>query len=88
MPGAIWSGEAPGVVFGPGAASGLIVAGLVANLWWWSYQRSRRAIFGFVLGALATALRDVQAGIPRGTGANDLQRCIDLCTNLQRLLDE
>ena len=89
MPGALWSGQAPGVVFGLGAAAGLMVAGLVANLWWWGYQRSRRAMFGFVLGALATALRDVQAErIHHVTGGNDLQRCIDLCASLQRLLDE
>jgi hypothetical protein len=46
-------------------------------------------MFGFVLGALATALRDVQAErIHHVTGGNDLQRCIDLCASLQRLLDE
>ena len=89
MPGAIWSGQAPGLVFGLGAASGLIVAGLVANLWWWSYRRTRRAVFGFVLGALATALRDLQVqDFHPATGGNDLQRCIDLCASLQRLMDE
>ena len=89
MPGALWSGQAPGLVFGLGAASGLIVGGLVANLGWWSYRRTRQAVFGFVLRALATALREVRAqGFHRAGGGNDLQRCIDLCASLQRLMDE
>ena len=80
------SGLTPGLIFAIGAAAGVIVAGLAANLWWLSYRRTRRAVVGFTAGALTTALRELERN--GGRDPAELRRCADLCAGLQRLIDE
>lgn len=78
----------PGLALGIGAFSGLILAARLANAWCAAQRRFRRPVLAVAVGVLAAPLGKLQRGVPAfGPDGDEVQRCVDLCVALQRLVE-
>ena len=74
--------------FGLGALSGLVLAALVANLWWAAHCRLRRMVLGAAVDTLAARVERLRRdAVAFGPDGDDLQRCTELCAAVQRLVE-